>query len=1476
MKQQRQYGHLLSLALAVAALSAGAADRYDWTGAAGDNLFLTGGNWAFGGVAQTNPPPEDSAEFIPGNNSVRIEAPDEELVAAGRITLGCSSNTYRTPAKLTIGPGNYSFFRLNVGADADIKTAAINATGELVIEEGANVTVKNADPLRVALSLTNLVDGVESSVYVKGGLLALTGGNVQFGWESRGNLYQTGGVVSNVSWFSIGRAPNGSGFYDLAGGTFKHYNATEGVLVGEEGRGIMTVRGTGVADVLGKVAIGDGVVNIEEGGLFKVSAFRSRVAGNPSVLNLNGGTLQMQGNTLRRDLVNDLQQVNMLAGGVTIDVPTGYRWDVRQPILGNETSGGLVKTGPGTLFLVDGNTYQGVTEVREGTLLLASPTSIDQSKLVVLPGASVGVDSSGWDSEELKAFIDGVTGDLPLDVVAGETLVIDFPIGNNVANVIKTGGGTLILSGANAFTGRFYLREGLVQADRGTGIPAEANIVFEGGTLAPQTESVDGTLGTEGATLDVSNGPLGFTAVGHDLTVRVNEGEALLSDVEGNFPKGSLILNAAEATHPLTFLNPLQLGREDLSVQVDATAPEAVVTLAGGVFLDEADTNVTNMGRWFYKRGEGTLKFTGEAPYKLPGHTLSLAGGTTIFEGEGHEGGLTQLFDCNGKVILTNASYKTTGQFLVGQGAGFKGEAYLYNSTLDLASWLAVGRHNGGAGYMRIDNSDVRVRADSVTIGNTAPGVIEQNGGDFKIDVGTIWLGEDQNYANYFGDGRYVLNGGTLTSGTADPCLTAGNYGRGAMVVNGGTLTLPKRTYLGRQAVAEAIGTFELHGGTVNSVGEFRTGYRSANNTFVMDGGEFNESAGFLTAYEVGAGGSFQMKGGVFNASALFSLGRNGLSTSELSGGTLNIFGGDNFVLGRYSSGTGDFTVSGGQLICHASTKNTYIGQEGTGTLTVTGDGYASFSNNVYIAYSTTAVGELRLGGNGVVEAKNFNFRKGTRRLSANGGTIRVVDGSSGNFFVNAADAVGKDLTSSYFGPGGLTFDVGANDVRLGELNLDPASEGTLRKTGSGTLTLEQLPVSKGGLAVLEGQLRLATNVATGDGLGEDATLPTVEPNVFPEEADEAVVANNYLARRMTFDGTLEDAVTGNQGTIVGQAMAGAQSYTLPGGNDQYAYLDLGKDYLPKAAYATLELWLTVQVSNNNWSKIFSFGSSQADNWMLGCTGGTTGEPTATIDGANVTFTVPGGGNWAWTNGKKYHVSCVITPNAENADLCSAEWMIRDALTGKVEAKALTTTARSLLSLGQEHCWLGRSEWPDMVPGVSYHELRVWEAALSQSQLAANVRLGEDVIPTLKETAPVLKGLNAIDLAEGTTLNLNGNTVGNVGLAGSGTVLGPGSLVITEDLTPNGTLTINGDVKLTGRLVAGAGDKVIVNGTLDVTGADAIYTGPAKFAEIVTIGEEGQIKGQFGSYSTASETFMVVAEPDRVVVRSKGTALIVR
>ncbi len=251
MKQQRQYGHLLSLALAVAALSAGAADRYDWTGAAGDGLFLTGGNWVFGGVAQTNPPPEDSAEFIPGNNNVRIEAPDEELVAAGRITLGCSSNTYRTPAKLTIGPGNYSFFRLNVGADADIKTAAINATGELVIEEGANVTVKNGDPL------TNLVPGVGSPADVKGGLLALTGGNVQLGWESRGNLYQTGGVVSNVSWFSIGRAPNGSGFYDLAGGTFKHYNATEGVLVGEEGRGIMTVRGTGVADVLGKVAIGE-------------------------------------------------------------------------------------------------------------------------------------------------------------------------------------------------------------------------------------------------------------------------------------------------------------------------------------------------------------------------------------------------------------------------------------------------------------------------------------------------------------------------------------------------------------------------------------------------------------------------------------------------------------------------------------------------------------------------------------------------------------------------------------------------------------------------------------------------------------------------------------------------------------------------------------------------------------------------------------------------------------------------------------------------------------------------------------------------------------------------------------------------------------------------------------------------------------------------------------------------------------------
>ncbi len=1467
----------IAMAWTVAALMVGAADRYDWTGAAGDGLFLTPENWVFGGATRHDPLPEDIAAFIPGNNEVRMQAPDEELVLAGRVTLGCSNNTYLNPAKLTIGPGHYRFFRFNVGADADIQTSAINTAGELVIEEGAIVEVKNGDCLRVAYSLTNMVDNVESSVYVKGGELNLTGGNVQLGWESRGNLFQTGGLVSNAAWFSIGRAANGSGYYDLSGGTFKHTNATEGVLVGEDGRGTLVVRGTGVADVLGQVTIGNGTVNIEAGGTFKVSAFRARSANHQSVLNLDGGTLVMQGNTLRRDLVRGLAQVNMLPGGITVEIPTGYRGDFRQPITGGAGSGGLVKTGSGTLYLPDGNTYDGITEVREGTLLLASMNSIDQSKLVVAEGASVGVESSGWSLDEIKAFIDGVTGDLPLDVVAGETLVIDFPIGANVANVVKTGTGTLILTGANLYTGRLYVREGLVQADFGAGIPATGVVVFEGGTLAPFTATAEGTVSVEAPTFDISNGPIGFTAIGHDLTVNLEDGATLLSTAGATLPKGSLYLNAAEATNPLTFLNPVQMGLEDVIITTDATAPEAKVTMAGGVTVDVADTNVAAVGRWFYKRGAGTLVFTGEAPFKLPGHQVTLQGGTTIFEGEGHEGGWTQMFDCNGTVILTNATYTSTSEFLVGQGAGYKGEAYLYDSTLDTASWIAVGRFGGGEGYMKLDNSNVRVRSNNLGLGDTALGVVEQNGGTVQIDTGTIWIGEWDNNDAYVGHGRYVLNGGTLTAGTADPSLTVGNYGPGELIVNAGTVNIPKRTYLGRQTNADSQGTFEVHGGTVYATGEFRVGYRGPNNLFVQDGGEFYAASGFLLAYESGSSGTFQMTDGLFTANALFSVGRNGPGLAEMSGGELNMLGADDLVLGRYNIGTGSLTVSGGRMTYAADTRTSYIGREGKGVLTVTGDGCVSLSNTVYLAYGSSSSGELRVGGNGVFEAKKINFRKGgPRKLSANGGTIRVIEGNSGAFFSHAADGDGKDLTSTYIGVGGLTFDVGANDVELGDLGDTSSSEGTLRKVGSGLLTLKKFPYLGGGIAVQEGSVKLAENVAVGEPVSYDVSQGgTAEENVYPAEPSEELLANNYLSRRMKFDGSLVDELTGSTGKTVGNAIAGLTSYTLPNGADQSSYLDLGRGYLPRSAYATLELWVTVRDGNNNWSKIFSFGSGQDNNLMLGCSYAETGTPTATIDGNNVDFTTLAGDVWTWTDCVKYHVSIVVRPNPGNADLCDTVWTIRDGVTGGILSRATCTTARSLLNLGADHCWFGRSEWTDVVPNVELHEFRVWEAALSQAQLTQNVVLGADTLPTLTEKA-VFKGVGAIDLAAGTTFDLNGNTLEGVGLAGAGTLVGPGTLVVSEHLTPNGALTLNGDVKLTGTLVAGDDAPILVNGTLDVTGADAVYTGTPKYKVLATVGEGGSIKGQFRSYTVDSPNYMIFAMSDRIVVKSKGSVVILR
>jgi autotransporter passenger strand-loop-strand repeat protein/autotransporter-associated beta strand protein len=164
------------------------------------------------------------------------------------------------------------------------------------------------------------------------------------------------------------------------------------------------------------------------------------------------------------DGANDSRTVDGLNGVGTI-INTNGLTAQSGTFTGNidgSNSGGLTKTGTGTLTLAGVNAYTGLTDIREGTLAgnIASGTN-----LTVAIGAS-------YDGTNNARTVDGLNGGGTIKNTNGLTAQSGTFTGNidgsNSGGLTKTGTGTLTLAGVNAYTGLTDIREGTL-ALSGTG-----------------------------------------------------------------------------------------------------------------------------------------------------------------------------------------------------------------------------------------------------------------------------------------------------------------------------------------------------------------------------------------------------------------------------------------------------------------------------------------------------------------------------------------------------------------------------------------------------------------------------------------------------------------------------------------------------------------------------------------------------------------------------------------------------------------------------------------------------------------------------------------------------------------------------------------------------------------------------------------------------------------------------------------------
>jgi fibronectin-binding autotransporter adhesin len=174
----------------------------------------------------------------------------------------------------------------------------------------------------------------------------------------------------------------------------------------------------------------------------------------------------------------------------------------------------------GNVVLTGSNTYSGPTSINAGTLQLGSSTA--------LPVGTAATVNGTLDLNTFSASVSVLTGSGVVDSVAGGSPTLAVNSGNfggTLQNTTlplalnKTGSGTLLLTGANTYTGRTTVSAGMLVVN---GSLFSAVTVDSGGTLGGAGSLTSVTVGSGGQIAPGS--PLGALSIGGGLILASGAG----------------------------------------------------------------------------------------------------------------------------------------------------------------------------------------------------------------------------------------------------------------------------------------------------------------------------------------------------------------------------------------------------------------------------------------------------------------------------------------------------------------------------------------------------------------------------------------------------------------------------------------------------------------------------------------------------------------------------------------------------------------------------------------------------------------------------------------------------------------------------------------------------------------------------------------------------------------------------------------
>ena len=1070
-------------------------------------------------------------------------------------------------------------------------------------------------------------------------------------------------------------------------------------------------------------------------------------------------------------------------------------------------TGGLDKTGVGTLTLSQANTYSGATNINAGAVRVTFDGGLGTAGggTTVAGGATLALDGTNGDitynTAEVLTLNGGTLGNVAgtnsfagavtlgstssVDSTAGTTLALTGVI-SGTGSLTKSGTGTLILNAANNYTGATNINAGTVKVTANNGLGSAA-----GGTTA------GGTTVAGGATLALDGS-------GGDFTYNTAEAITL---------NGGTLSNVAGSN---SFAGAVTLGSTS---SVDSTA---------GTTL--ALTGVISGTGSLTKSGAGTLILSTGNDYtgatNINAGTLRSSGGNAI-----PNGGAVVL--ANGAKFDLNISSEAIGSLA---GSGF---VTLGNGTLTVGDGTNTsfggvisgtgGLIKQGTGTLTLSNTNSYEGATNITagtlrvtanggLGNVTGGTKVASGATLALDGGVIYSGAE----------AVTLDFGTLRN------LAGNNSFAGAL-----TLDNPS-------AIDSTAGTLTLTGG-INNLGFLVTfsgaGNTTVSTTRITNGGGLTKT-GTGTLILSGANdylGTTTIDAGTLRLSGGNALADNGaVVLANTAGAVLDInnsietigsLAGGGALGGNVTLGTGNLTVGNGTSTSYGGVISGTGGltKQGTGTLTLT-------RTNTYTGATTINAGTLRLsGGNALADSGAVVLADASGAvldLSGSNETIGSLSGggvTGGAVTLSSATLTVGDGTITSFGgvisgTGGLTKQ-GAGTLTLTNSNtyggITNINGGTLRLSGgsaiadSGAVVLAN---TTGTVLDLGGSSETVGSLSGGGTLGGNITLGAVGAAALTVGDSNTTSYSGVIsgAGGLTKQGSGTLTLT-NSNTYGGTTTINGGTLLLSGGS---ALADNGAVVLANAAGVVLDLNGTSETIGS-----LSGGGPLGGTVALGAANLTVGNETSTSFGGIINGTggliKQGSGMLTLANTNTYTGDTSI--NAGSLRLSGGN-AIADT-----SAVVLANTGGAILDLS------GSSETIGSLSGGG--------------SSGGNVTLGSATLTVVNSAATSFGGI--ISGTGGLTKEGSGTlTLTNTNMYDGATSINAGTLRVTADGglgSATGGTTVAGGAKLA---LDGSGGGITYNTAEAVTlngGTFGNVAGSNSFAGAVTLGANSTVDSTTGT-----------------------------